>query len=314
MTAPVRYRPLGRTGLDVSALSLGAAPLGGAYQPIDQSSADQLIRSALDLGVNLIDVAPYYGLGRAETVLGQALRGIARDRYLLATKIGRYGLDDFDFSADRVKTSLDTSCGRLGTDQIDLVICHDVEFGDLDLIVSETIPAMRLAVDRGQARFVGISGLPLDALQYVVERAPLDFVLSYCHHTLLDQTLLARLGDWKSRGLGVINASPLAMGLLTPQGPPSWHPAPEAMKTACREASQLCESRGVDLASLAIQYSLQTEAIDCTLVGASTPEELRRNVEWIDTPINESTLADVLHIFNPVRDQSWPSGRFGAPG
>ena len=128
------------------------------------------MHTALELGVNFF-TSPYYGANRAETVLGKALRGIGRARYLLATKVGRYGDEDFDFSAERAKRSVRESPDRLGTDHVDLIQCHDIEFGDLDQIVEETLPAWRELQDAGLARFVGVTGYPIPALSYVGDRA-----------------------------------------------------------------------------------------------------------------------------------------------
>ena len=157
----MEYRTLGSTGLRVSMLGYGASPLGGVFAPIDQDSGIRAVRTALDLGVNIIDVSPYYGGTVAETVLGRALRGVDRDSYILATKAGRYGDSTFDFSAARVTASVEESLARLGTDHLDLIQCHDIEFGDLDQIVEETLPALRRLQAAGKVRFVGITGYPM---------------------------------------------------------------------------------------------------------------------------------------------------------
>jgi L-galactose dehydrogenase len=187
------------------------------------------VHAALDLGVNFFDVSPYYGATTAETALGKAMRGVGRSRYLLATKVGRYGDEDFDFNAGRVNRSVRESLGRLGTDHVDLIQCHDIEFGDLDQIVDETVPALRDIQAAGLARFVVVPGYPIPALAYVADRALIDTILSYCQYTPLDR----RLAQWRdrlaARGVGVINASPLAMGALTSRGAPSWHPAPASV-------------------------------------------------------------------------------------
>ena len=97
---------------------------------------------ALDLGVNFIDTSPYYGRTKSELVLGQGSAQIDRNRYYLATKVGRYDLDEFDFSADRVTRSIDKSLQRLKVGYLNLIQCHDNEFGNLDQVVNETIPAL----------------------------------------------------------------------------------------------------------------------------------------------------------------------------
>ena len=145
-----------RSGPAVSELGFGASPLGGIYGSFAEQDGIAAVHAALDAGINFLDVSPYYGLTAAETVLGKALRGIDRDRYVLATKVGRYGDDAFDFTASRVTRSVRDSLRRLGVDHIDLVQCHDVEFGTLDQVHAEAIPALRGLQDAG---LVGGSGL-----------------------------------------------------------------------------------------------------------------------------------------------------------
>ena len=148
----------------MSALGLGAAALGGEYGAIDPGVARATVHAALDAGITLIDVSPYYGRTAAETVLGSALRGVPRDSYVLATKVGRYDVDSFDFSAARVVRSVEESLGRLRTDHVDLIQCHDIEFGDLSQIVEETLPALRGLQEKGLVRSVGVTGFPLSIL------------------------------------------------------------------------------------------------------------------------------------------------------
>ena len=180
------YRLLGKTGLRVSALSFGASSLGGVFRAVDEAEAVRTVFTAIDLGINLIDVSPYYGLTRAETVLGKALKDIPRDRYYLATKVGRYGDAEFDFSAARVTAGLDESLARLNVEYVDILQCHDVEFGSLDQVVNETLPALRKLQAQGKARFIGVTGLPLKIFSVVLDRAEVDTVLSYCHYSLND--------------------------------------------------------------------------------------------------------------------------------
>jgi L-galactose dehydrogenase len=305
----MKYRTLGKTGLRVTALSYGASALGGAFGPIDEAEGIRCVRATLDLGVNYIDVSPYYGLTKAETVLGRALRGISRDKYYLATKVGRYGESEFDFSAARVTRSVDESLRRLQVDYVDLIQCHDIEFVDLNQIVEETLPALEKVRAQGKARFVGITGLPLRIYRAVMERAPVDTVLSYCHYCLND-TSFADLIPWlRKQGVGIINAAPLAMGLLTQNSPPSWHPASAELKVACARAAAHCRANGSDLAKLAIQFAVANAEIDTTVVGTAKPDEMRRNIRWTEESLDKKLLAEVLEILKPVHNQTWPSGR-----
>ena len=185
----MEYRKLGKTGLDVSILSFGASSLGSVFRPIDENEGIRAVHVALDMGVNLIDCSPFYGITAAETVLGKALRGVPRDKVVLATKVGRYGDDEFDFSAQRVKRSVDESLGRMGVDHIDVIQCHDIEYVSLDQIVDETIPALRQVQKSGKVGFVGITGFPLAIYPAIMDRIEVDTILSYAHYSMNDTTL-----------------------------------------------------------------------------------------------------------------------------
>src|SRR5437870_13807368 len=117
----MQLRTLGKTGLEVSKLGFGGSSLGAVFRSVDQTDATRAVRTALDLGINFFDTSPFYGSTRAESVLGKALEGVPRDDYALATKVGRYGETEFDFSAARVNRSLDESLARLGVDYVDLL-------------------------------------------------------------------------------------------------------------------------------------------------------------------------------------------------
>ncbi len=305
----MNYRALGNTGLEVSALSFGASSLGSVFRDIDEAEGIRTVHAAIDLGINLIDVSPYYGLTKAETVLGKALRSLPRDRYIVATKVGRYGDDDFDFSAARVTASVDESLARLGSDHIDIIQCHDIEFGSLAQVVEETLPALRRLQEQGKVRHVGVTGLPLGIFTYVLDRTPLDTILSYCHYELNDTSLADMLPYLQAKGVGIINASPLGMGLLTERGTPTWHPAPDEVKAACAQAAAYCRAQGVDIARLAIQFSVANPDIPTTLVGTASPANLEKNVRWSEDPMDLGLLAEVQAILAPIHNRTWPTGR-----
>ena len=265
--------------------------------------------TAIDLGINFIDVSPFYGVTRAETVLGEALSEISRDSYLLATKVGRYDQEEFDFSAARVTRSVDESLARLRVDHVDLIQCHDIEFGDLDQIVEETLPALRAVVASGKARFVGITGLPLKIFRAVTARATVDTVLSYCRYALNDTGLETLFDELEEREVGVISASALSMGLLTDRGPPDWHPAPVAIREASQKAAAHCRSKGKDIAELALQFAVAEPRIATTLVGTADPENLRRNCQSVESGPDLELLGEVRAILAPILNQTWPSGR-----
>lgn len=308
----MHYRQLGHTGLNVSVLSFGGSSLGGAFRQTDDGESIRTVHTALDLGINFIDVSPYYGATKAETVLGQALKGIARDSYILATKVGQYGDGIFDFSADRVTRSLDESCARMGVDYIDVLHCHDIEFADLNQIVDETLPALVKLREDGRIGHIGITGLPLKIFPAVIDRVGLgvvDAILSFCHYELNDSSLEKLLPYFKANRVGVINASPTGMGLLTERGVPSWHPAPKSIVEGCRRAVEYCQSVGADIVKLAVQYSISHPAIATTLVGTASPENIEKNVRFAEEPVDFELMARVLEILRPIHNHNFTRGR-----
>jgi len=306
----MHYRKLGRTGLDVSVLSFGASSLGGVFRAIDENEGVRCVHTALDLGINFIDVSPYYGSTRAETVLGRALREIRRDRFFLATKVGQYGEGEFDFSAQRVTRSFDESCSRLGVDYIDLLQCHDVEFADLDQIVNETLPALAALKAAGKIGHIGITGLPLKIFPAVIDRCDMvETILSFCHYELNDDSLTTLVPFCSQRGIGIVNASPTGMGLLTERGLPSWHPAPAHIVQGCRRATEYCRSLRADIVKLAIQFSTHHPAFATTLVSSADPDIMRKNVRYLEEPIDFGLMARVLEILKPIHNHNFTRGR-----
>lgn len=301
-------RPLGHTGIIVPLLGFGAATLGGSYGPIALSEAERAVHAALDAGMNFFDTSPYYGRTESERALGHCLRGVPRNRYIMATKVGRYGDKEFDFSAARVTASIDESLARLDTDHLDLLQCHDIEFWPLQRIIDETLPALQRLKQSGKVRAIGITGYPLKIFRTVLAQAKVDCILSYCHHTLLDDTLAGEVPLLQQQGVGILNASPLAMGLLSSKGPPPWHPAPQAMKDACRAAADLCIEAGGDLGHLALQVSLTLPSIASTFVGIGSLVELEANLRTVDQPIDTVLLKRVRGLLEPWRNQVWQSG------
>jgi L-galactose dehydrogenase len=307
----MQYRKFGKTGWDVSVLGFGASSLGGAFGPVNEKDAVVAVRTAMDVGINFFDVSPYDGAMRAETVLGKALKGVAREGYLLATTVGRHGHDQstIDFSAQAVTRGVNESLKRLGVAHIDLIQCHDVEFAPVAQVIEEAVPALQKLKQQGKVRRIGITGLPLRVFKKVLDKIPLDAVQSYCHYCLYDITLVQLFSYLKTHGVGIVNAAPFAMNLLTDKGPPAWHPAPADIRDACARAAAHCRKRKENLAKLALQFAVGGREIATTLVGSASARKVKDNVKWLDEPIDLRLLAEVLEILSPIRNQSWPSGR-----
>jgi len=307
----MEYRDLGQTGLKVSALSFGASSLGAVFHEIDESDAQRTVHVAVDHGVNFIDVSPYYGATKAETVLGRALKEIKRDRYYLATKVGQYGEGEFDFSAKRVVRSVDESLARLNVDYVDLIQCHDIEFVKLDQILNETLPALHKLKSTGKVRHVGITGLPLKIFRTVIDRAAagqVETILSFCHYELNDTSLESLIPYLKPRKIGIINASPTGMGLLTERGAPGWHPASQEIQAGCRRAVDYCRQRGINIVELAIQFSISNPDIATTLVGTANSQNMLDNIRYAEKPLDREKLNAVLEVLRPIRNFNFTRG------
>jgi aryl-alcohol dehydrogenase-like predicted oxidoreductase len=305
----MKKRLLGKTGLELPILSFGASSLGQEFRKVNLEEALRSVHVTLDCGLNFIDTSPFYGRGMSEVLLGQALRGVARDSYTLCTKLGRYDLAHFDFSAKRVAESVDVSLHRLGTDHLDVVLCHDIEFVPMQQIVDETLPALRKIQQSGKVRFVGISGYPMKAFQFVLAQAELDCVLSYNQYTLQNTRFADELvPQLKSRGVGVMNAGPFSARLLTNAPLPDWLKEPEEVKAAARKAAAHCQSRGVDIAQLALQFSIANPDITTTVAGSANPENIRKWSQWAAAPIDETLLREVQDIFAPVKNLGHTEG------
>jgi L-galactose dehydrogenase len=303
------YRRLGRTDLNLPAIGFGTSTLGNAFGDIDPAEGIKAVHQAVDSGINFFDSSPYYGITLSETRLGEALEG-RRDRAIIATKCGRYGLDEFDFSAKRVTASIDESLRRLRTDYIDLFQVHDVEFGDVQQIVHETMPALRKLQQQGKARYIGITGYPPKVLRRIAEAVPVDSILSYCHYNLLNTEMDDVLAEFaRERGIGLINASGLCMGLLTEQGPPDWHPAPPEVREAGRKAAVFCREQGVDISELALRFALQNSFVSSTLIGIANTQQVETSLKLLQGAPDKALLAKVETILAPVFNYSWPSGR-----
>lgn len=298
-------------------LAFGASSLGGVFHSINEQQGIRAVHAAVDNGINFIDVSPYYGHLKAETVLGKALLEIPRDRYFLSTKVGRYGKDGvnlWDYSAKRATESVYESMERLHVDYIDLINVHDIEFqanleGGLQKVVDETLPALVELKKKGVVGHVGITDLQPENLRWVIEHAEpgtVESVLNFCHYSLNDDLLLDYLDFFEANGIGVINASPLSMGLLSQRGTPDWHPAPAALKEACAKAAAYCQEQGYPIEKLAIQYSTSLNPrIATTLFSSANPDNVLKNIGYVNEPMDEQLVEKVREIIGSQMRVRW---------
>ena len=308
------YCILGKTGLKVSRLSFGASALGGVFGPVDDKEAIRAVHAALDCGINYFDVAPAYGGAAAETVLGKALKGISRSRYFLSTKIGKYtnpkayGDDVLDYSRERILSSLDESGKRLGVDHFEIVHIHDIEYQGrkhTEWALSEAYETLRDLRTEGRIGAVSFGIYPLDLWQRIFCSLPIDAALVHNHYCLNDTGVLDLLPLAQEKGVGVINASPFASGLLTDLGAPAWHPASDDDRAVFRKVSQFCAGCGVSLSQLALQFSSQNVEIPTTLFSAANADYVAKSVQWHSEPYDRAMVAEVRKILAPVMNKQW---------
>jgi L-galactose dehydrogenase len=299
----MQTRRLGKTDLALPTLSFGASSLGQEFRSVKLDEALESVRVALDCGLNFIDTSPFYGRGMSEVLLGIALRGVPRESYTLCSKLGRYDLAHFDFSAKRVAESVDVSLHRLGTDHLDIILCHDIEFVPMQQIVDETIPALRRIQQAGKVRYIGFSGYPMKVFRFVLDQTDVDCVLSYNQYTLQNTRFADEIVPYlKAKGVGVMNAGPFSARLLTNAPLPPWLKEPEEVKAAARAAAAHCAQKGVDIAKLALQFCLANEDIATTVSGSANPNNIRNWAKWAVEPLDEELLREVLAIFAPVKN------------
>ena len=312
----MRYTELGKTGMKISHLCFGASSLGSVFHETKEAESIKAVETAIEGGINFIDVSPYYGHYKAETVLGKALKIIPRDKYFLSTKVGRYGKDGvntWDYSGKRATESVYESMERLNIDYIDLINVHDIEFqaameGGLQKVVDETLPALVELKKKGVVGHVGITDLQLENLKWVVEHSEegtVESILNFCHYCLNDDKLTDFMDFFESKGIGIINASPLSMGLLTVRGVPDWHPAPKPLVDVCAKAAQHCAENGYPIEKLAIQYSVSNPRIAGTLFSSANPENVKRNIEWANEEPDWNLVKEVQDIIGDQKRVSW---------
>ncbi len=311
------YNEIGKTGMRVANLGFGASSLGGVFHSIREEEGIRAVHVAVDGGINFIDVSPYYGHLKAETVLGKALREIPRDRYYLSTKVGRYGKDGintWDYSAERVTKSVYESMERLNVDFIDLINVHDIEFqaalpGGLQKVCDETLPALVALKQKGVVGHVGITDLQPENLKWViehVEEGTVESILNFCHYSLNDTMLTDYLDFFEQHNVGVINASPLSMGLLSSRGTPDWHPAPQPLKDACARAAAFCNAQGYPIEKLAIQFSTSLNPrIATTLFSSANPDNVLKNIGFVNDPMDEALVKEVQGIIGDQMFVRW---------
>ncbi|KAG5682713.1 hypothetical protein PVAND_012047 [Polypedilum vanderplanki] len=311
----MEYRQLGKTDMMVSKISIGGGTLCNmSYGILDFDEAKQTVIEALRRGINYIDTAVYYGNGESEENIGKILKDVPRQAYYIATKTCRFertGPNQFDFGKERTLKSVEESMRRLNVDYIDLYQLHDVEFADnIDEVIKGALVACVELKQSGKIKAIGINGYPLHVLKEGIIKAEgkIDTVLTYARYILTDDSLLEYLPFFNEMRVGVICAAVHGMGLLTNNGPPSWHPAKDELKKIAAEASEICKSNDIQLGKLAAYHAMKIEANVATfLMGMEKMEYLENNLSACLEGLTESEMKIyeklMKSVFSKVTDE-----------
>jgi L-galactose dehydrogenase len=198
----------------------------------------------------------------------------------------------------------------LRTDYVDLLQAHDIEFGSQKQIEEETIPALREVQKSGKARFIGITSYQLGMMARIVGSVPVDTVLSYCRFNLfvrdMDDLLTPVVQE---KNIGLINASPLHMGLLSEAPIPAWHPAPQPVRQVAARLRELCRDHHLNPVQVGLSFCVRHPYVATTLIGIASPEQVRTNLGAIHLHVDENLSSEVQSTIEPVKNLVWPSGR-----
>jgi D-threo-aldose 1-dehydrogenase len=326
MTMALPARPLGRTGIDVSALGFGCAPLGELYARIDEGTAQATLRAAFDAGITLFDVAPLYGHGLAEHRLGAAMRGFDRERVVVSTKVGRVmdpraardggsgyagGLPHraaFDYSYHGTLRAIEQSLLRLATGRIDIALIHDVDVHThgregVDARFAEAMDgAYRALVDLkhdGTVRAIGVGVNEADVAARFARAGAFDCMLLAGRYTLLEQ---GALDDFlplaAAQGIGVMLGGIFNSGILASGAVPgakyNYRDAPPDVLARVRRISEVCTAHGVALPVASVRFAQAHPAVSTLVLGAVTPDEVVRNVRALSQPVPAALWSDLL--------------------
>ena len=324
-------RPLGRTGLPVTTLGFGSAPLGDLYEKLDDQIAIGAVSAALKAGVTLFDTSPHYGNGLAEHRFGTALRGAPRDSYVISTKVGRTmdawskpatavntdvvspgfagGLPhkaSFDYSYDGAMRSFEQSLLRLGTERIDIILIHDADVWthgkDADKIFGLAMDGAYKALEKLRAekvvKAIGVGINEVAVSERFARAGDFDTVLLAGRYSLLEQPAIETflpLASEKGIGImmgGVFNSGILATGAI-PGARYDYRVAPPEIMERVARIEAVCKAHGVPISDAAMQFPLGHPAVSSVVLGAVKPSEVERNLKSMATKIPAALWADL---------------------
>lgn len=327
----IATRPLGRTGVPVSILGFGAAPLADLYERLDDATTIAAVEAALDAGMTLFDTSPHYGNGLSELRLGAGLRRRPQAKVVLSTKIGRVmdprrrpdpppagvispgfagGIPHramFDYSYDGALRSFEHSLLRLGVDRIDVLLIHDVDVwthgpGAFETRFREAMDGAYRALDRlrgeGVVKAIGVGINEADVCARFAEAGDFDTVLMAGRYSLLEQGGAERFLPLALRkGIGVILGGVYNSGILATGPVPgaryNYRPAPPEILERVRRIETVCRAHGVALADAALRFPMGHPAVASIVLGAISADEVARNVASLARPVPAGLWSDL---------------------
>ncbi|BDG10191.1 aldo/keto reductase family protein [Anaeromyxobacter paludicola] len=304
----MKYRKLGRSDLTVSEIALGSWLTYGGGVPRERAEA--CVRAAFDAGINFIDTANVYALGAAESFLGEVLRDVPRDRYVLATKVYfPMSPQDSGLSAHQIEKQLEASLRRLRVDHVDLYQCHRY---DPRTPLEETLAALTRAVEQGKTRYVGFSEWSPEQIRAALALPGARFVSSQPQYSLLWRAPEAEVFPLcAGEGIGQIVWSPLAQGVLSGKYRPGEPPPPDSRMASpqmggflagrfddrvlagVQRLGAIAAERGLTLPQLALAWVLRRPEVSAAIIGASRPEQVTENARASGVALDDAVLARI---------------------
>jgi aryl-alcohol dehydrogenase-like predicted oxidoreductase len=296
MTPTLPRRRLGRTGMELTALTLGGAGLGGLYGPVPEEKAVQTVMRAIELGVNYIEGAPFYGdCERRYGEVFAALGGVPRGLHL-CTKVGMHPARPDDYSGPAARWSVEQSLAALGVSSVDLVQVHAIEAIDMSVVLGPggAVAELERMRDKGKLRSIGFAIRGADYHRQAIASGRFDAILIHDDFSLIRRTDVSVIEEAAAAGLGVIVARALMTGLLAGADPmANERLAAHPDARAAHDWWLWAQHRGVSLQAVAVQFAMRQPGVSTVVIGASAPHEIEENVRSATTPLPDAIWAEV---------------------